>query len=163
MTRETSESAVTAEQQVARMWEQYPNIALLQSEPWIILWRGELMPYARTYAVQLLYCAISVPLAGIEANTVHVEVVEPRLARRAAEPGTPIPHIWPNRVMPERPRLCLHKESEWTTAMYIADTIVPWTIEWLAAYEGWRATGTWYAGGHNTERESLCRPRRRRR
>jgi len=46
--------------------------------------------------------------------------------------------------------------------MYIADTIVPWTVEWLAAYEGWRATGTWYAGGHGTERENLSLRRSRR-
>jgi hypothetical protein len=28
------------------------------------------------------------------------------------------------------------------------------------AYEGWRATGTWFAGGHNTEREKLAVGRR---
>jgi hypothetical protein len=159
----TTDGDLTADQQVARMRDDYPGITVLQSEPWIILWRGWLTPYAQRYEVQLLYCAISLPPAGVEANTVHVEVVEPLLGRRPTDPSTPVPHIWSNHVMPNRPRLCLHKESEWTPAMHIADTIVPWTIEWLAAYEGWRATGNWYAGGHNTEREGLCRPRRRRR
>jgi hypothetical protein len=155
MNREVCDGALTAEQQISRMSLTYPGFAVLSSEPWIVLWRGKLTPYACTYDVQLLYCAISLPLAHIEANTVHVEVVTPLLRRRDAKPSTPIPHVWTNRVMPERPRLCLHKPGEWTPAMYIADTVVPWTIEWLAAYEGWRATGKWYAGGHNTEREEL--------
>lgn len=160
MIHATSERALTAEQQISRMREEYPWFVALDPRPWIVLWRGPLTPYARTYGVQLLYCAFSLPLANIEAKTVHVEVVEPLLGRRPTEPETPIPHIWPNRVMPERPRLCLHTDGEWRPTMYIADTIVPWTIEWLAAYEAWRATGMWYAGGHNTEREKM-RARRR--
>ena len=31
--------------------------------------------------------------------------------------------------------------------MYIADTIVPWTAEWLAHYEIWLATDDWRGGG----------------
>ena len=44
--------------------------------------------------------------------------------------------------------------------MYIAATIVPWTVEWLAAYEGWRATGTWYAGGPHTTKRFGDKPAR---
>jgi hypothetical protein len=29
----------------------------------------------------------------------------------------------------------------------IADTIVPWTAEWLVHYEIWLVTGEWYGGG----------------
>jgi hypothetical protein len=29
----------------------------------------------------------------------------------------------------------------------IADTIVPWTAEWLVHYEIWLMTGEWYGGG----------------
>jgi hypothetical protein len=31
--------------------------------------------------------------------------------------------------------------------MSIADTIVPWTSEWLMYYEIWLATSDWYGGG----------------
>ena len=31
--------------------------------------------------------------------------------------------------------------------MSIADTIVPWTAEWLVYYEIWLMTGEWYGGG----------------
>lgn len=37
--------------------------------------------------------------------------------------------------------LCLHEPGEWTDGMYIADTTVPWTAEWLANYEIRLATG----------------------
>jgi hypothetical protein len=151
---------LSAEQQIGRMREEYPGFAVLHSTSWIVLWRGHLTPYARSYEVQLLYCAISLALANITANTVHVEIVHPILTRRPSQPDVPVPHIWPNYVMPTRPRLCLHTNAEWTAAMYVADTIVPWSIEWLAAYEGWRATGIWHAGGHGTERVNLQSSRR---
>ncbi len=163
MARAGTDHDLTADQQIARMRDEYPGFAMLHSTPWIILWRGTLSPYARAYDVQVLYCAISLALANIVANNVHVEVIEPPLGRRPSRPEVPIPHIWPNRLFPVRPRLCLHVDGEWAPSMYIADSIIPWTIEWLAAYEGWRATGTWYAGGHGSERENLParRPPRR--
>lgn len=163
MDRAGSELELTADQQIARMADQYPGFAVLHSTSWIILWRGGLTPYARRYEVQLTYSAVSMTLANIRARTVHVEVVEPVLGRRSNHPAVPIPHTYTNWLLPARPRLCLHTMSEWTSAMYIADTIVPWTVEWLAAYEGWRATGTWYAGGHGSEREDLPQSRRGRR
>ena len=82
---------------------------MLFAAPWIVIWQGELSPYRRRYQVHLLYCAISLPLADIKANQVHVEVADPILTRRASEPQIPIPHIYPNRHAPDRPRLCLHR------------------------------------------------------
>ena len=163
MDRTGSDQELTADQQIARMADEYPGFAVLHSTSWIILWRGTLIPYARRYEVQLVYSAVSMRLANITARTVHVEVVKPVLTRSPEHPALAIPHVYANRLFPTRPRLCLHTDLEWTPAMYIADTIVPWTVEWLAAYEGWRATGTWYAGGHGSERESLPQPRRGRR
>jgi hypothetical protein len=144
--------ALSAEQQIAGINRAYPRFTLLDSTPWMLLWRGHLMPYCQAYEVQLLYCALSFPFANISANVVHVEVIDPVVTRRISQPTVAIPHIYPNAIMPTRPRLCLHRHDEWSPTMSIADTIVPWTVEWLAAYEGWRATGEWRAGGHNTER-----------
>jgi hypothetical protein len=154
---------LTSVQQIARMREEYPGFAVLFTTPWIVIWQGELTPYRQRYQVHLLYCATSLPLAGIEANQVHVEVADPILTRRASEPQVSIPHLYPNSRVPTRPRLCLHTPEEWIPTMQIAETIVLWTVEWLAAYEGWKATGTWYAGGHATERERLSPARRVRR
>jgi hypothetical protein len=53
--------------------------------------------------------------------------------------------------------------------MSIADTIVPWTAEWLVHYEIWLMTGEWYGGGDCPPRRagttglpSVGRPRSRR-
>jgi len=45
--------------------------------------------------------------------------------------------------------LCLYYPDydEWTSAMYIAETIVPWISLWLMYYEAWLATGEWLGGG----------------
>lgn len=31
--------------------------------------------------------------------------------------------------------------------MTLADTIIPWTLDWLMHYEFWLATGKWRGGG----------------
>ena len=152
-----SERELTVSEQIDFMRDAYPGLALVTATPWIAMWRGELVPLAGAYEVQFLYSAVSLNMAAIKAKEVHVEVHQPVLKARV---DAAIPHIYSNRVSPTLPRLCLHERHEWTPAMAIADTIVPWTVEWLVAYEGWRATGKWLAGGHNTERERL--PRRRR-
>lgn len=47
-------------------------------------------------------------------------------------------------------KLCLHLPSEFNSHMLIADTIIPWTIEWLFHYELWLATGKWHGGGEHS-------------
>ena len=51
------------------------------------------------------------------------------------------------------PFLCLYDPDagEWHPGMSIARTIIPWTIDWLACYEGWLATGEWTGGGHHPD------------
>ncbi|MCC5934802.1 MAG: hypothetical protein JJU35_11165 [Balneolales bacterium] len=43
-------------------------------------------------------------------------------------------------------RLCLYypKESPWKHTMLIADTIIPWTAEWLVYYELYQIDGKWH-------------------
>lgn len=56
--------------------------------------------------------------------------------------GEILPHFNPDNT------LCLyHSAKEWTPAMYLAETIVPWTSEWLLHYEIWKGTGEWRGGG----------------
>lgn len=59
--------------------------------------------------------------------------------------GEPPPHRYPSVGRP----LCLYypKDGEWTPFDYLADTIVPWTAEYLLFYELWLATDIWYGGG----------------
>lgn len=47
-------------------------------------------------------------------------------------------------------RLCLFKPDlyEWTSSMFIANTIIHWAIQWMFYYESWLFTGRWLGGGH---------------
>lgn len=139
----------TIDAQVAEMRALYPALRLVHQTPWIVLWQGPVQPLACEYQIQLLFSFVSLSLGAVQANRVHVEVLSPLLVARGS---ARVPHLYPNRVMPSRPRLCLHLAHEWDPSMLIAHTIVPWAIAWLVAYEGWRATGEWLAGGHGTER-----------
>lgn len=47
--------------------------------------------------------------------------------------------------------LCLHLAHEFDSTILIADTIIPWAIEWLYYYEIWLTTGTWCGGGKHPE------------
>ena len=150
MAPKIGEGTLTIDAQVAEMRALYPSLALVQVTPWIVLWQGTVQPLACEYQIQLLFSFMSLPLASIQTDRVHVEVLSPLVTARGS---ARCPHLYPNRVFPSRPRLCLHLPHEWDSSMLIALTIVPWTVAWLIAYEGWRATGQWFAGGHGTERE----------
>lgn len=63
------------------------------------------------------------------------------------QPGDkPIPHRFSDGS------LCLFLPGcgEWDRTMSLADTVIPWTSEWLFFYELWIATGEWCGGGHGT-------------
>ena len=42
---------------------------------------------------------------------------------------------------------CLCYGDEFASDMLIADTYIPWAIEWLYYYEIWLVTGEWCGGG----------------
>lgn len=74
--------------------------------------------------------------------TPKVRVLDPIPVPR---PGTTkLPHVYAGNV------LCLYtyENGDYHYARdYVADTIIPWTAEWLAHYEIWYATGEWHGGG----------------
>jgi hypothetical protein len=155
----TTEPPLSASAQIYRMGVTWPQFCLLHATPWSIVWRGALRPFCCNFEVQVCYYAFAVPAVGIvplisgddRRIRPYVEIISPVLLAR---PEAAVPHTFPNRLRPAQPRLCLHLPGEWDPSMPIANTILPWTVEWLVAYEGWRATGTWWAGGHGTERRA---------
>ena len=51
-------------------------------------------------------------------------------------------------------QICLYRYREFTKDKFLANTIIPWTVEWLYFYEIWLATGEWCGGGeHPSESE----------
>lgn len=61
------------------------------------------------------------------------------------------PHLYPPIEHPLR--LCLFHphRGEWTRAMSIADSMVPWAAEWLMHFELWLVTDEWRAGGEHPQ------------
>ena len=82
---------------------------------------------------------------------------ESALAPKAGVPGRANPaSLLESNSVPEQPVLCLYDplKREWRPVDAISDTIVPWTIDWLACYEVWLATGRWTGGRKASGTES---------
>ncbi len=99
----------------------------------ILRWTGELQPseVSRRYYVNLRYAPQRDP---------SVFVRRPKLVIDA---DGHLPHIYSNGS------LCLHEPGQWSPGDPIAETILPWTCEWLLHYEFWLATGEWCGSGGN--------------
>jgi hypothetical protein len=82
-------------------------------------------------------------------------VLEPRLEPQwRAREEAPLPHVFFDAKDITLSALCLFDpdKAEWDPNDLIADTTVPWTVDWLACYEGWLATGRWHGGGRHAPR-----------
>ena len=108
-------------------------------------------PLSQTYTVQVfLYQDKNHPKSANWPIPL-VTVAEPLLRKRPEDPSDPIPHHYLNPDRPEMPFLCLYDPDarEWHPGLAVAQTVIPWTIDWLACYEGWLATGEWTGGGRH--------------
>ena len=138
--------------QVEVMRRKWPMFRVLRRTRWSVLWEGPLRPLSQTYTVQLaLQRDQNRNKATLSQTLPRVTVVNPLLRRRPENPADPIPHHYPNQSQPELPFLCLFDpvDREWHPGRAVAWTIIPWTIDWLACYEGWLATGEWTGGGRH--------------
>lgn len=104
-----------------------------------LLWWGELKPtpLSKTYKIRIecydFYQRPKVILYGDQIDGIE---------------RSDFPHHF--EIDREKPEvvLCLHMPYEYDFRSWIADTIIPWTQEWLYFYEIWLATGEWCGGGH---------------
>ena len=138
--------------QTEQMQKNWSTFKVLQRTRWLVLWEGSLQPLCQTYTVQvLLQRNQNCNKADFPKTLPIVTVIEPLLRRRSEEPDSPIPHHYPNQDHPALPILCLYDPAakEWHSGCSVARTIIPWTIDWLACYEGWLATGEWTGGGRH--------------
>ena len=131
--------------QVELMRKNWPAFKVLARTRWQVLWEGSLRPLCRPYTVQVFLERAQHP------KLPRVTVIDPLLRQRSEDPSDPIPHHYPNPDHPELPILCLYDPvaKEWHLSLSVARTIIPWTINWLACYEGWLATGEWTGGGRH--------------
>lgn len=79
-------------------------------------------------------------------ETPTVFVVAPDLSQLAA--GRCLPHVYRDPL-----RLCLTLPGtrEWTGAMRIDQTFVPWATTWLYYFEEWLISDEWKGGGRHPD------------
>jgi hypothetical protein len=95
-------------------------------------------PLSRAYDLSLRYRPLSSP---------DVLVVEPDLTVLAK--GRKLPHVYQQRPT----MLCLYLPgtAEWTSAMRIDATIIPWSALWLFYFEEWLTSNEWKGGGKHPD------------
>ncbi len=137
--------------QIELMRRGWPRFKVLRRTRWEALWEGPLKPLCQTYTVQVLLQREENHNKSALPRIPQVTVINPLLRRRSGAPSDPIPHHYPNRNNLNLPILCLYDPDtrEWHPGRAVAQTIIPWTINWLACYEGWLATGEWTGGGRH--------------
>lgn len=105
-----------------------------------LFWFGKVKPtpLSREYTVLLIY--------NSETQKPEVWVIGKEL-QKIDDPD--FPHKYD--VSPENNmvRICLYRYREFTGDKFLANTILPWTVEWLYFYEIWLATGEWCGGGEH--------------
>lgn len=135
------------------MLGRWPTFDLVAQNTDTAVWRGRLKPIFAQYVVEIHYRVPSILENPDLRHQPRVKVLSPPLKRRAADPEGPLPHVYYDGT--PQPPLCLFdpEAREWTPWMLVAETTVPWSIDWLACYEGWRATGEWAGGGRHFSQE----------
>ena len=145
-------TTLTIDQQIHHMRSTWPGFTVLGSTRWMVGWEGNVRPIRQTYLIRVWYCrGFDLGMARIRPYDPSVTVMHPVLRTRASNPSERIPHLYQNIIYPQRPILCLFDPctDEWHPDLAIADTTIPWAIDWLACYEGWLVTGEWTGGGRH--------------
>ncbi|KQT51188.1 hypothetical protein ASG43_21525 [Aureimonas sp. Leaf454] len=135
------------------MLGRWPSFDLVRRSKDMAAWRGALKPIFVQYEIGIFYRVPGILEAPSHRHQPIVRVLSPRLKPRADDPEGNLPHVYPDGTA--SPPLCLFdlEAREWNAWKLLAETTVPWAIDWLACYEGWRATGTWAGGGRHPGEE----------
>lgn len=140
-------------QQMHTMRRHWPNFEFAELGKDHVAWFGELVAIERPYRIMIEY---GLP-TGLKNDPLFrlfplVRVLSPRLRPnfKAAEEA-PLPHVYFDWDDLPNSALCLFDPAarEWMHSDFVALITIPWASEWLASYEGWRATGKWFAGGRH--------------
>jgi hypothetical protein len=110
-----------------------------------LIWdyRDRPTPLSREYSMRVTFQ---------RGETPDVFVLSPDLERLAGD--RPLPHVYRDPL-----RLCLTPPGtpEWTGAMRIDQTFVPWATTWLYYFEEWLISGDWKGGGEHPDPENIER------
>lgn len=144
--------AIDIKAQIEAMQLIWPKFTLVARNAEIAQWQGPVRPLLQTYRINILYRApMLIENPDSKRLQPRVSILSPTLRPRPGDTEGQLPHVYYSED--GEVSLCLFDPTagEWSPSSLIAETTVPWTIEWLAAYEGWRATGKWTASGRHME------------
>jgi len=139
---------ISIEEQTRRLHRE-TTFRLVSDLPWKTTWKGEITPFDRDYTISItLYHSHRINLKnGIIVNpprNPRVIVEHPDLKLTVQDSLDA--HFYFNRENPRLSPLCLYHPVEglqWSDDMPMSETLVPWIIQHLGAYEIWQDTGTW--------------------
>lgn len=140
------------DQQIEAMSRLWPAFTVVAREGSAALWEGPVRPMLQTYRVTIAYRApLMVERFSVRVVQPKVRILSPALRQRKGDTEGLLPHVYydPDGEV----SLCMldPDSEEWSPAELLAETTVPWITDWLAAYEGWRATGVWTGTGRHVE------------
>ena len=98
-------------------------------------------PLSREYSMRVTFQ---------RGETPDVFVLSPDLEKLAGD--RPLPHVYRDPL-----RLCLTLPGtrEWTGAMRIDQTFVPWATTWLYYFEEWLVSDNWKGGGEHPDENNI--------
>lgn len=147
-------------EQISEMADKWPALAAALYDGGRATWRGPLRPLLQTFTVEISYRApLVIELLDNRRLQPRVRIISPALRPRRGDPEGALPHVYYLGDGPLDVVLCMFDpdSDEWSPMMRVAETTVPWTIDWLTSYEGWRATGKWTGGGKHLEQPALAK------
>jgi hypothetical protein len=138
---------LTMEEQDRTIRSRFPGFRTEFIAAWGAQWTGELTPDSQRYRIQLRFIpGGEIGRVALSLAWPEVDLLDPPASRRSGAPDEPVPHTY-GEGPPAKLCLWLPGTDEWSPAMPLAETIVPWASEWLFFYELWHATGIWYGCG----------------
>ena len=120
--------------------------------------KGRYSPLSRIYHVRLTYYPrLFFDGWRIDASYVSIHVLDPPIGALARKAGRRLPHVYRNHHDPDLPALCVYdpEADEWDPSMFLVDTIIPWTSDWLFFFEGWEIDGVFGGRGRHPEPPSV--------
>ncbi len=138
MKRITDKKVRSLGSQVDRMKHSWPQLEHRIEANGYSFWRGPIIPYQAVYEIGIIW------KVGSDLKP-WVLLISPELKPRDGGAYEEIPHLLFDNQNPKLSGLCLFDPDggEWTNKRLIADTTIPWAMEWLQHYEFWHYCGIW--------------------
>lgn len=127
-----------AKVQLKKILDLFPDAEIVSQDinSFEVILKLQPTPISEVYELKFVYS---------KKSKIEVFVINKKL--KIAKNRSSLPHVYstPNQ------ELCLFtpKFKEWAPNQIIANTIIPWAIEWLDFYEHWLIDGEWLGGGHD--------------